>query len=423
MQRRILPEQAKAGMYVCGFGGRWLDHPFWRVRFLLEKPQDVERVRRSGVPYVVIDDELGVSEDDRTELLGETRAALHAPVRRPGRSPQPPRVLADYENARRKSDRERATALVSQSMRTMRGVFDGARLGRAVRISDVVSIVDDIAESVERSPRTLLEIVRLKRKDEYTYLHSVAVCTLMVNVARHLGKGASETRDYGLAGLLHDIGKMGIPELILNKPGGLTDTEFRQVRNHPQHGHNILSETANVPAMALDVCLHHHEKMDGTGYPFGLAADEISLAARFGAVCDVYDAVTSNRIYKRAWSPAEAIDAMWRWPGHFDRTCLFTFMQSIGVFPVGLPVELRSNRLAIVLDNHRRKSRPHVLAFYDMRERTFIEPETIVIKDDLANDNIVAPADVASWDLGDWDLLVENLTGEPPRLEQEPRAA
>src|SRR5690606_14238117 len=142
------------------------------------------------------------------------------------------------------------------------------------------------------------DILRLKNKNEYTYLHSVAVCTLMVNAARYMGKSEAETRDYGMAGLLHDLGKMGIPDAILNKSGRLTDAEFEAVRNHPEHGYQVLRGSPNVPAMALDVCRHHHEKIDGTGYPFGLPADAISLVSRLGAVCDVYDALTSDRVYK-----------------------------------------------------------------------------------------------------------------------------
>jgi HD-GYP domain-containing protein (c-di-GMP phosphodiesterase class II) len=240
-------------------------------------------------------------------------------------------------------------------------------------------------------------------------MHSVAVCTLMVNVARHMGRNDAETREYGLAGLLHDLGKMGIPETILNKDGKLTEEEFLAVQDHPEHGFRVLSQSANVPEMALDVCRHHHEKMDGTGYPFGLPAEAISPVARLGAICDVYDALTSERAYKEAWSPVEAIAAMWGWEGHFDRTLMFAFMQSIAVFPPGMLVQLRTNRLALVLENKRRNSRPRVLAFYATRDQAFIEPEEIVIQDNLANDSIVAAARPEEWGLGNWSALAERL--------------
>lgn len=415
MERRIRPDQVRLGMYVRGFGGSWLDHPFWRVKFVLRKPQDVERVRQSGVPHVLIDDQLGLGVEDEPEQPPASPRPAPAGPPRPARAPI--RIAraggpGEYSEVRRTSERKRTIELVTRSKKVMRHVFDGARLGRAVRIADVISVVDEVAEAVERGPRTLLDVIRLKKRDEYTYLHSVAVCTLMVNMARFLGKGKAEMREFGLAGLLHDIGKMGVPEPVLQKPGQLTDAEFQAVRGHPEYGHRLLCETEDVGALALDVCLHHHEKMDGTGYPVGLKGEEISFIARLGAICDVYDALTSDRPYKKAWTPTEAMAAMWGWEGHFDHALLFSFMQSIGVFPAGMPVRLRSNRLAVVLENKRRNSRPRVLAFYDTRERQLIEPEDITLQDSLAGDGIVAPADPAEWGLADWETVIARLTRE-----------
>ncbi|MCW1429042.1 HD-GYP domain-containing protein [Novosphingobium sp. JCM 18896] len=418
MQRQIRPEDVRLGMYVCGFGGSWFSHPFWRAKFVLKTQHDLERVQGSGVSYVVIDDALGLGIVDQA---GSPPVAAARPVpvsirlQRPERSAQV--QWDEREKALERSDKQQAKALVSRSMKVLRTAFADVRLGRAVRMDEVTAIVDDVVGTVDRSPRTLLEILRLKSKNEYTYLHSVAVCTLMVNAARHMGKGAAETRDYGLAGLLHDLGKMGVDDAILNKEGKLTEAEFLAVRNHPEHGYQVLSQSPNIPEAALDVCRHHHEKMDGSGYPFGLPAEAISLVARLGAVCDVYDALTSERAYKNAWSPVEALTAMWSWQGHFDQGLLFTFMQSIGVFPAGMLVQLRSNRLALVLENKRRASRPRVLAFYATRDRQFIAPEDVTIQDNLANDSIVAAADPAEWGFADWDAMVERLLrGDGPAL-------
>ena len=409
MERKIRPDQVRLGMYVRGFGGSWFDHPFWRVKFVLKTHEDVERVRQSGVPFVVIDDALGVGPEDSADAPAAVVPQHCEAMRRPTVHKRHGGRPADYGETRRVAERREAVALVSRSKKVMRHVFDGARLGRAVRVSDVLPVVDEIARSVERGPRTLLDVIRLKNSDEYTYLHSVAVCTLMVNLARFMGKGEIETKEYGLAGLLHDIGKMGIPEPVLHKAGRLTDAEFELVRTHPEHGFRLLCDTPNVSQMALDVCRHHHEKMNGTGYPFGLRSEAISEAARLGAICDVYDALTSDRAYKKAWSPAEAVGEMWSWKGHFDQALLFTFMQSVGVFPSRMLVRLRSNRLGIVLANKRRNSRPRVLCFYDTVERGFLPPAEIVIEDSLAGDGIVAPASPDEWGLDDWEGIAERL--------------
>lgn len=400
-------------MYVRGFGGSWFDHPFWRARFVLKTPDQVAKVRESGVPYVIIDESLGIGLGRPPDGVEAPRPPS-APVRRKPALPAQPR-WDDDERTRERFERQRAKALLARSTQILRAAFADVRLGRAVRMEEVTGIVDDVLDSIDRSPRTLLEVLRLKKKNEYTYMHSVAVCTLMVNVARHLGRGFSETRDYGLAGLLHDLGKMAISDDILNKAGKLTRDEFVAMKDHPEQGYRILRQSPNMPEMALDVCRHHHEKMDGTGYPFGLPADDISTVARLGAICDVYDALTSERVYKNACTPLEAVSAMWSWQGHFDRDLLFTFMQSIAVFPPGMLVQLRSNRLAVVLENKRRSSRPRVLAFYATREREFVKPEVVAIEDSLVNDSIIAVASPDDWGIEDWPRVVTDLRTQHPR--------
>ena len=412
MQRQIPPEDVRLGMYISKFGGSWFDHPFWRARFVLQSADDVARVRQSGAPYVVIDEARGAPLTLPNAPISS--AGTPTPALRKGFKPSP--HWGDDEKSRERFDRQRAKALLARSTQILREAFTDVRLGRAVRIEEVTSIVEDVVESIDRAPRTLLEMLRLRKKDEYTYMHSVAVCTLMVNAARHMGLGITETRNYGLAGLLHDLGKMGISDDILNKAGKLTEAEFVVMKDHPEHGYRMLALSPNMPEMALDVCRHHHEKMDGTGYPFGLPAEDISAVARLGAICDVYDALTSERVYKGACSPVEAVSAMRSWHGHFDTTLLFSFMQSIAVFPPGMLVRLRTNRLALVLENKRRSSRPRVLAFYAAREREFLKAEVVVIEDNLANDSIVAAASPQEWGIDDWDQTLQDLQQQHPKL-------
>lgn len=391
-------------MYVCGFGGSWLQHPYWRARFLVETEKDVAKMRDSGVPYVLINDKLGTAPARRADA-GEIAAPRAPALMRRALAPGWNNARDDLQRSKRAQERKQAQHLVDRSKRAMIGVFNAARLGRAPHVAEVASIVDDISQSVANNLNALLNVIRLKNKDEYTYLHSVAVCTLMVNVARQLGLDAETARDLGLAGLLHDIGKMSVPEPVLNKEGQLTAAEFEIVKNHPRQGHELLARVADMAPMALDVCLHHHEKIDGRGYPHGLTHGEISLAARLGAICDVYDALTSDRPYKGAWSPAEAVGAMWSWEGHFDPELLFAFMRSIGIFPVGMLVKLRSNRLGVVLGTTRRNARLRACAFYSTRDNRFCEPEIVSIKDSLDGDQILAPADPATWGLADWDAM------------------
>ena len=420
MIKRIAPDQIRIGMFVCGFGGSWFDHPFWRTKFIVADSEDASRIRAAAIPYVEIDESRGSAAQDagepgaqsHLESEMEPAAAPIALVRHERR--RVPKI-AEYPGAPASSQEERqrrqVARVVDGAKATMRGLFEDARMGRALKVQETVRLVEEITQTVARSPRTTLDIVRLKKKDEYTYMHSVAVCALMINVAQFIGKSASEVKEYGQAGLLHDVGKMGIPDHILNKPGGLTDEEFALVRGHPEHGYQLLLESGEVSDATLDVCRHHHEKQDGTGYPFAHRAENISTVAALGAICDVYDAMTSNRVYKKAWTPAEAVGAMWQWEGHFDRKLLFAFMQSIAIFPEGTAVRLRSNRLGLIKPARRRDTGPRVVAYYSTRDHEQTWPEELYLAEGVAVDSIVGPADPAEWNLPDWDRLQARLMG------------
>ena len=189
-------------------------------------------------------------------------------------------------------------------------MFSHVRMGRALELENIGALVDDIASSIARHPNAFISLARLKTADDYTYMHSVAVCALMIALAKQLKLKEDQQRLAGLAGLMHDLGKAAIPLKVLNKPGKLTDQEFTVVRSHPVEGFHMLKEGGNIPEAVLDACLHHHEKVDGSGYPDKLKGDGISVIARMTAICDVYDAITSDRPYKRGWDPAESLRRM-----------------------------------------------------------------------------------------------------------------
>jgi putative nucleotidyltransferase with HDIG domain len=263
-------------------------------------------------------------------------------------------------------------------------LFNEARMGHAVRPEAVEPLVAEISASVTRHPDALISVARLKRHDDYTYLHSVAVCALMIALARRLELSEDEVREAGVGGMLHDIGKAMMPLNVLNKPGALSDDEFRIMKSHPQAGFELLREGGGASSAALEIALHHHEKFDGSGYPHGQSGEGISRLSRMGAVCDVYDAISSNRPYKRAWSPAESVRRMAAWNGHFDTPILNSFIRSVGIYPVGALVKLQSEHLAVVLEQHDETLlTPKVRIFYSARKR-----EPVFLRDlDLAAAN------------------------------------
>jgi putative nucleotidyltransferase with HDIG domain len=278
-------------------------------------------------------------------------------------------------------------------------MFSDVRMGKSVQVKEALTLVDEIHLSMERNSNALMSLIRLKTADEYTYLHSVAVCVLMVALGKQLGLRGEELKQVGVAGLLHDIGKMAVPHEILNKPDKLTDEEFDIVKNHPRRGWEILQAVYQVDVPALDVCLHHHERMDGKGYPERLSADALTLHARMGAVCDVYDALTSDRCYKKGWEPAEAIRKMAAWKdGHFDETVFRAFVKTVGIYPVGTLLRLKSGRLGVVIEQSERSLlMPVVKVFFSMRTNGHIPVEIIDMS--KSEDSIVSVENPGQWGL------------------------
>ncbi len=384
----------RLGMFIHGFEGSWWEHPFWRSRFLLTEAQDLQKVRqfRGGV---VIDlaksspsaDPLPDSAEGNRLAEGTATAATDSAAQR--RASMQARSHAPHAPAELQAQQAQAAKLVAGALDTVRGTFDDVRLGRAISQEKVNALVSDIAAQLDCNAPALLRVLQLKSKHQYTYLHSVAVCTLMVNFARHLGLDPDRVRALGLAGLLHDVGKVAIPDAVLDKPGRLSPEELTLVRTHPEEGAALLREDPAIPELAVEVCLHHHERWDGAGYPHRLGGETISLPARMGAICDVYDALTSHRAYKRAWAPARALAEMWRWEGHFDQTLLFQFMQSIQLYPPGMTVRLASGRLAMVLDNGKRTSRTRLLLFYSLADAQALAPSVLVLDGPDVDDAVV----------------------------------
>ncbi len=380
-------------MFLHELCGSWMEHPFWRNAFVIKDPADIRRIIDSGIEEVMIDTAKGL------DVLVET------PIAQPPAPPAPTPPAPSVRKAERVSmadEMKQAAKVVTRSKQAVTSMFQEARMGKALDAADAAPLVDEIASSVSRNPGAIISLARLKNKDEYTYMHSVAVCALMVALARQLGLNDGETRDAGLAGLLHDVGKMAIDDLVLNKPGALTDAEFTLVKSHPEEGHKMLLEGKNISPVALDVCLHHHEKIDGRGYPHRLQGDAISLYAKMGAVCDVYDAVTSNRPYKAGWDPAESVRKMAEWAGHFDQRVFQAFIKSIGIYPVGSLVRLESGRLGVVIDQTDKSLlTPKLRVFFSTRSNLRIPPEVVDLSRPEARDKIAGHEDPGKWNFTD----------------------
>lgn len=396
MRKKIHVARLRLGMYLDGLCGSWMQHPFWRSTFTLSDAGDIRRIVESGITEVWIDTAKGV--DVAPPAAAPDPAIAASPARsEPDESPKPVSRLEELK---------RAAMICKQARKAVVSMFREARMGNAINAEAAGELVDEIASSVVRNPGALISLARLKTADDYTYMHSVAVCALMVALARQLGLNEQQVREAGMAGLLHDLGKAMMPAKVLNKPGKLSDDEYRVIKRHPVEGHRLLVEGRHVSDIVLDVCLHHHEKVDGSGYPDRLAGDQISLYAKMGAVCDVYDAITSDRPYKAGWDPAESIRRMTEWTGHFDETVFQAFIRSVGIYPVGSLVKLQSGRLAVVIEQSEKSLlTPHVKVFFSTKSQTRVVPELIDLSHPAASEKIIGREDAAKWGITDLEEL------------------
>jgi len=399
--KKIKAKDLQLGMHLHELCGSWMEHPFWRSKFTLTDPNDIRRIIESGITEVRIDVDKGLDVPDEATVELEISGAevlVVAEVAQRAEAPKPASMSEELQ---------RAAMICAKARHAVVSMFQEVRMGNAISAEAASELVEEISSSVLRNPGALISLARLKTADDYTYMHSVAVCGLMVSLARQLGLDEKEVREAGMAGLMHDLGKAVMPMAVLNKPGKLTDDEFNVIKSHPVEGHRLLLEGKSASAIVLDVCLHHHEKVDGSGYPDRLTGDEISVFAKMGAVCDVYDAITSNRPYKAGWDPAESIRKMTEWSkNHYDERVFQAFIKSIGIYPVGSLVKLGSSRLAVVVEQSEKSLlTPRVKAFFSTKAQTYIVPELIDLAHPATTEKIVGREDAAKWGIKNLDEL------------------
>lgn len=387
----IAVKELLQGMYLHKLDVYWLKHPLVHNEMLLSDMVHIRAIQESGVREVWIDLSRGRAPEVKAGVSSPEETDMDDPALYVS-----PAIAGDAV-VTMSSEMAQARKICLAAKGPVMRLFSDARLGKTIDAENTFPLVNDIAGSLNRHPAALLSVARLKSHDDYTYLHSVAVCALMISLAAQLELDAQQTKRAGMAGLLHDVGKAAIPLAILNKPGKLTDEEFEVMKHHPVAGAEIL-RLSGAGEDLQDVALHHHEKINGGGYPHGLRANAISLLSRMAAICDVYDAVTSDRPYKAGWNPASAMHQMASWPGHFDRKLLYAFVKAVGIYPVGSLVRLSSGRLGVVTEpGEHSLLQPKVCVFLSLNSGKRLTPHIIDLASLHCEDNIVGPEEINRW--------------------------
>ncbi len=363
----------KIGMYVHDLNCDWTSHPFFRRRFLIKSDAEIAKIAEAGIHEIYIDTEKGL-DVSHARSVDEVNATLQQQMIEAVSNEPAPVITLSFAD-----ELGRANRIKSQAHALVKTVMQDVRLGRAVELEQVEPMIESITESVLSNSGALLTLLRIKNKDDYTFLHSVSVGTLMIAFCRSVGMDRETIHLAGLGGILHDTGKALVPDAILNKPGRLTEEEFDIIRRHPRDGFDILSRTEGIGEIPLDITLHHHERVDGSGYPHNLKGDTISTLAKMAAIVDVYDAITADRCYHKGMAPTDALRKIFEWSKyHFDPKLVQAFMRCVGIYPVGTLVLLESGKLGVVIEQHPSNLlTPRIRVMYSSKSNTYLQPEIV----------------------------------------------
>lgn len=387
MIKKIKIHDLRPGMYIHNLDCGWMDHPFACNRFRVEE-RDAATLGAWGIHEVYIDTELGL--DVAEEAEARTSEEIQQAISQHMLSLAAEMVFA--ESVPLHEELEKAEIVCREAHGVVQSLLVSARMGKRVEVERLQPVVSAMTESILRNPDAILGLARIKRADRYTFQHSVSVAALLIAFGHALKLDTPAIEAIGIGGLLHDIGKMKVPSALLNKPGRLNEMEFALMKEHVAYGERILENAAGIGAISLEVLEQHHERYDGSGYPRQLQGETIALHGHMAAIADVYDALTSDRIYHHGEAPTYVLHKLLEWSEyHFHPRLVQSFIRVIGIYPVGTLVRLESGRLAVVSEQRRNDLlRPKVKIVYNIPTGTYLPPKEVDLSASDANDHIVA---------------------------------
>ncbi|WP_419778333.1 HD-GYP domain-containing protein [Maridesulfovibrio sp.] len=334
----ISKKDVKPGMYVHAYGCGTFNDPHVGLGKHMKSAEDIAK-------YIPEDTE-------RVEILTEEALPEMAPSggKKAKNAEEAARNMADaLPEARRVHE---------EALNYAHKFIEDVRKGKTVEVEEAAPIVGEVIDSLTSNEPAALTLAFLKKYDEYTYTHSINVNLYSLLLGKALGLKRKELELLGIAAIFHDVGKGRVPNEVLNKPGKLTDDEYETMKSHSLKGLEVLRDVKGLDKSVLRGVVEHHERFDGSGYPYGVKGNDIHPFGRIIAISDVYDALTSVRVYKKAVTPAKTLSQMYKWKGtDFDPAYLNRFVRVMGVYPPGTLVQLDDMRFAIVLETNEDKPR------------------------------------------------------------------
>jgi putative nucleotidyltransferase with HDIG domain len=374
----------------------------------------VRRLQQAGVERITID--RGVTPDELATLVAAVTAA--EPQTSGGAEPFPPlahvrvgRVTPPQKVDDALADMAALKRLYAEAVSVANNVWESARTEGMPDATMARTMIDGLAQAVAQNRTALLALTTLKNYDNYTFTHMVNVSILTMGQARALGIDGPLLREFGLAGLMHDIGKVRIPLEILTKPDRLTDDEFTIMKRHTVEGAEILRQTPDIPALAPVVAFEHHLRLDGTGYPSGVSRSALNLGTMLCSIADVYDAMRSQRAYQQAFPSERVLEVLKRNDGRqFDPHLVRRFAQLLGIYPAGNLVRLDTGEVAVVVKPYAPDPyRPQVRVIFNRDRRRLDIPYEVNLweaaPDAGGPSSVVSPLDPADYDVDPLTLM------------------
>ncbi len=364
------------GMYIVELDKPWLETSFMFQGFELKSEADLQSVKDT-CEYVYIDMTKMKKEQgpiiERLDSSSHNKAIFDYGA--------PPKIISVFEKQISNAEKvyESSGALVIDFM-------DKIAKGGGIDVKLAKQAVAECVNSVLHSPDAILWLTQLKKKDEYTSQHSLNVCVLSIVLGRHINLSEAHLNVVGLCGMMHDMGKMLVPLEILNKPGALDDEEKLIMQSHTSLGYELLKSSEEMHPNAIDVAHSHHERLDGKGYPRNIKHTYLTQYTRIVTIADMYDAMTSDRVYQKGRTHLEAINIMSNLTGHhLDEALVIKFIESIGVYPPGCLVQMTNGAIAIVVEvNEKMKLRPKIIIILDEEKNPV--PEQVINLSEMVTD-------------------------------------
>jgi HD-GYP domain-containing protein (c-di-GMP phosphodiesterase class II) len=349
-KKRVSISQIKPGMYVASLDRSWFQTPLYLHRRLIKNTEEIELLKKLGIREVVIDTARGADVESPPPDPTAATTALQPNEREPS-----PHSTSYHETALQPliKELEVARTIYGEALAAAQSIFDGVGGGSPLSTPIAKKVVTSLLDSITRSPEANLLLAQMHRFQHDLFTHAVNVCVLCLVVGTLEGFD-SEISALGLGALLHDIGETRMPRNLIRKKEPHTESERQLLEQHPKLGAILLERSENIPELARRIVAQHHERIDGSGYPFAIRSAQISLSTQVVAITDLYDAMLTGR-NQGALQPIEVLRQLYLQSnaGAFDRNLIERIIRCLGVYPTGSVVELNTGERGIVIAANR----------------------------------------------------------------------